>query len=360
MDNLKDIKIIQVITFNRINKSREFSYNRNIIINDNLNIDYLFLGTKTGDIQYAYSLLDYFPKLKEKKIIYVDISTENYTENISIIIKKYDLLIGGVSFNHGYMNIIKSIMITHCHYSIFINEFGRNYIKKIGNKCPKLKCLICCNLSYNLSKNEDKNKKIIKLNSLPSFDNLKYIYNKYNSYKDYIVLLPGGAFNEDILIYYYEIINEIFPDRKIILKHKDFNIKKFKKINLKNLEIFEYSDKFSYDLFDCFACICIDKGSSFMESLSVNNKTLFTCLHDYNKLIKIDKYDLDINKILISYNKNNFINHLQIIKNNKDYFNNEYEDDKNKLFKYIYGDLYNNFNEEFENYLSNNITEFIN
>lgn len=383
--DLKSIRILMVVHPATPSKPKHMHFTRNMIINDNLNIEYLF--TKSNhDQEYSFdALVKYIPSLKNKKTHYINNENTNANEKYRELCSNKDLVIFQVSLTDPIIRIIndlpcKILFISHCHYSLFINDNEKGTLnKKFKTYGSQMDFLTCCKYSKEntektnaniyfdgkyINKN-DSNTHLIKFNSLPSFNFSKIIYNnpKFNLYKDYIVLLPGGSFKEQDIRTYTNIIRKVFKTEKILIKLKNFvnldkciirdkNQKQNDEISTwkedPNIFLFSRYNCLSYELLKCKLCICLQIGSSYFEGLNLQNEVMFTS--DNDMLSEYEEFGPK-GKLLISSDKNEFHKQLICVSKNKDYFDEEYNNDKKRLFDMIYGGQPSDFNEEFEKYL---------
>ena len=214
--------------------------------------------------------------------------------------------------------------------------------------------ITCCNFIQkhvlNLSENKLQNQ-IIKVNHIPQFSYNHILYNngKSESELEYlhksVVIFPVFhnnvctetiqtivknliGVNKNIIIKLKPKVNYKSSSnaRQTIIKWQDDLQKSLNDYNGINVTITSDSNNAQY--FHCDKIITINGGTSFFEALTYNNKTFniqFTESFPYQKLPGI------YNKLLICNDINEFKTKLDLIKD-KNYFDNGYEKEKEKLF----------------------------
>jgi hypothetical protein len=335
--------------FNYLNNENTVYYdNEHKLYSILKNIDILFLTEH-------YSL-DYF-KLK-------DYNKKKKLEHISI----YFIAHGVTGFY--YMNE-DTLTLTKKKTSP-LTPWG-NYI--LNNK--NVFFITCCNFIQNHlleSTNYQKKNQIIKTNHIPQFSYNSILYNNVTSKADLdylhksVVIFPVFHREDSTEIMDIIVKNLIDVVKNVIIKIKPKvnydlstaqgqNMLKWQKdlkktlTKHKGINITFTSNTNNGQYFHCDKVITINGGTSFFEALTHNNKTFNI---QFNNTWEYQKIPGSYKKLLICNNINEFITKLYLIKD-KNYFDNDYEKEKEKLFAMQLGSTIKKENTNDWNNMVNNI-----
>ena len=299
-----------------------------------------------------------YNNIYSKNIVYY------HDDNLLKILNLYDILFLLETPVLNYFNIDKDIDINPKIYFLHHGVtamFPNNSIEKkrliktfrLWMNNEKVNIITCCtNLHTILTNLNIKN--LYKINSLPQFYlNDKYLNNKYIN--DIVIFPTIFGLKHDIneLNKIINILNNRFNYKNIIIKLKSkCESHEFIQIQIKNLKKkykninFEFGIQNSSYYFNSFLTIILDGGTTFMESLILNKKTIMHKINVVN--IHYQNYPIEFNKLLISYDLNTFTDNLDKI-NNETYFDEEYNKDIKKLIKFHIGvEKISNFEEDFK------------
>ena len=341
-----NMKILQIFTNNR------YCFLRNILTNIKFNINY-YIPIDLKDKNF----LKFLTEEEKNKIIYYDKIDADFVDT-------YNFIILTETFKLNYyklekVNIDKIIFIDH----------GLKYVDDVSNVYLNIPTFYMCNNFNNLLRlKSDNQHNLFKTTSLPQLDNLLKIKKNIKIRNKHLLIVNGFknvnfSISKDYLAYknLFKYIDDIDIKKIFFKEKKNFNEKlRIKGLNLlksylnnNNIEI-EFIDSendFIYNYFNSEFVFVIEGGTTFLESLLVNNKTILVqYLNESNKFNLKNKYE----KLLIASSENDLTNILKKLNDDK-YFDNEYEYEKQKLLEESIGGDIINFSGYFNKFLKINL-----
>ena len=271
------------------------------------------------------------------------------TESLSIM----DYLEGPKKFSE--LNNQKFYFIAHGLTGYYIEDKQAPIFKAWNNVLSEnnnFNIITCCNyIEKHLSSSKSQ---VIKVNYIPQFlNNDAYYNNTPNSQLKYlnesVVIFPVlhnknidvaiitqvikelASFNKNFIIKLKPKINykEGSEHRKIV---EEFQLYLRKSVSsIKGVNVTINSDSNNAKYFHCEKVITLNGGTSFLESLTYNNKTFNI---EFNENVRYQNIPISSNKLLICKNIEEFRNKLILTKDNS-YFDECYEKDKEELFRIL-------------------------
>ena len=343
-----------------------FRHLRNIFHYNELNMKILFIEENKNKLDNIF--------INENNIKKSDIIFYN-TNNLLSIINSFDIIItcsnvditsyfGFKNFNENIIKNIKPILI-YIHHGLIeffnINDYKikhendytiwKNRILDMNKY--NIKFITCCNNLNNLLDELNYNKlNKFKINSLPQFDLNKHIFNNFSKYSESILIVVGETqyLNINNIENLINILQNSYPSKKINLKFKfrnngtincksNIEKKKYKNVN------FYFEEKYLFEFINSFLIIITSGGTSFMETLMYNKKVI---LFQPNKgLDQFHKYPFNLNKLFIINDFNSFKKTLNLLLENKEYFNKQYDNEINKIINFHIGNKVTKFKDDF-------------
>lgn len=326
-DNVKYICLISA-NYDIIDRIK----NGNIIDEENIKgLNYFNNVNEINNSNSEKRKIKYFLKkiFKKNNKIFLFFRTDLFFEKI-ITSNFYNAIILTTVPSEIYVNKLLNIVssdkkIYYIHHGISILS---DYNKILNTWSKNIYFFLCDIRTFDFVKNNLTNK-IFKINGLPQFDyilknkqliikNKINIYKKLNIRKDKktILIVGGSKRNTENDIDLINLIKNILCDYHIILKNKipvrSIDIDRY---NIPNFSLLDHNE-IIYDYFCCDIIIVIEGGTTFIESLLINPKTVLYQINDYtndqednyriyNYNLLIIKEKKKLKNILINLDRNN-------------------------------------------------------
>ena len=288
----------------------------------------------------------------------------NNINNVAFFSNNNELRVLLQKYNINY--IILSIDLEH--WFDCLNNFNPNKIYYIGHGVTphyfktvewpsifknwinnKINLCICCKTQFEILSKYKKN--IYKIGTLPQFENL--VIPKIDNKNSSILVIGGNSivaresnFSNLIANNILATVRKNYEDQRIFFKMpramRNSNINKIRNLTVIN------DNQLVYDFFNSEIIIVFEGGTAYLEALLSNSKVILVLYSiDWNKLIvpttahpyyykeMTEFYNFPTDKypnLLVANNEKMIDLHLQLIKNNPEYFDTEeYIKDKNQF-----------------------------